>query len=85
MFTREEDRVRIQLQLLTNILIEGGQFCILEDLQTQVGILTGNSASTSDFKWSHEHFSVSWFVSEILNDIQLTCRVACGWFCKIGC
>ena len=32
---------------------------VLEYFWTQVGILTGNAASTSDFNWSHRHISVS--------------------------
>ena len=62
MFTSGEDRVRIQLQLLTTILKAGGQLWVLDDLWTQVDILTGNSASTSDFEWSHEHNTPSFFV-----------------------
>ena len=58
-FTCVEDRVWIPFQLLTTILKGGGHLWVLEDLWTQVGILTGNAASTSDFNWSHEHISVS--------------------------
>ena len=51
-FTKGEDRVRIQLQLLTIFLKGEGNFRILDELWTQVGIVTGNSASSSEFKWS---------------------------------
>ena len=34
------------------------QLRMLDELWTQVGILNGNSASTSDFNWSQEHISV---------------------------
>ena len=55
MFTREEVRVKIQLQLLSTFLGGDGQPWALGDLWTQMGDLSGNSASTSDFKQSHEH------------------------------
>ena len=52
LFTSEEDRLRIQLQMSTTILDGESQLWMLGDLWTQVGILTGKSASTSDFNWS---------------------------------
>ena len=42
-FTSGHERVRIQLQLLTTFLKNGGQLWMLDELQTQVGILTWNS------------------------------------------
>ena len=60
-FTRTEDRVRIQRQLLTPFPMARGQLCMLDDLSTQVGILTWNSASPSDFNWSQENIKVSQF------------------------
>ena len=53
MFTSVEDRVQVQIQLLTAFLKSGGQLWFLEDFWTQVGILTGNAVSSFDFNWSH--------------------------------
>ena len=58
-FISVEDRVRIQIQLLTTILEAGGQLWVLEDFWTLVGKLIGNEASTSDFNCSQKHISVS--------------------------
>ena len=57
--TSEEDCDRIQVQLLTTFLKGGGQLWVLDDLWTQLGILTVNSASTSDLNWNQERISVS--------------------------
>ena len=58
-FTTEEDRIRIQINLLTIFLRSGGQLWALEDYWTQVGVATGHSASIADFNWSPAHISVS--------------------------
>ena len=59
MFTTEEDRIRIQTNLLTIFLRIGGQLWALEDYWTQVGVATGLSASIADFIWSPACISVS--------------------------
>ena len=48
-FTSVEDRVCSQIQLLTTFMKVGDHLKVLEDFRTQVGILIGNAASTSDF------------------------------------
>ena len=58
-FTNEEDRIRIQNNLLTIFLKNGGQLWALEDYWTQVGVATGHSASIADFNWSPARISVS--------------------------
>ena len=58
-FTSEEDRIRIQINLLTIFLKSGGELWALEDYWTQVGVATGHSASIADFNWSPAHVSVS--------------------------
>ena len=58
-FTTEEDRIRIQINLLTIFLKSGGQLWALEDYWTQVGVATGHSASIADFNWSPARISVS--------------------------
>ena len=58
-FTTEEDRIRIQITLLTIFLRSGGQHWALEDYWTQVGVATGHSASIADFNWSPARISVS--------------------------
>ena len=60
-FTTEEDRIRIQINLLTIFLKSGGQLWALEDYWTQVGVATGHSASISDYSWSPARISVSSF------------------------
>ena len=60
-FTTEEDRIRIQINLLTIFLESGGQLWALEDHWTQVGVATGHSASIADFDWSPARTSVSNF------------------------
>ena len=67
-FTTEESRVRIQIKLLKI----GGQFWVMEDHWTQMGIATGHSAAIADFNWSLAHISVSNFgffsgVSHLVN------------------
>ena len=61
-FTSVDDDIRIQIQSLNTFLKGGGQLWMLDEIWTQVGFLTGNSASTSDFNWSQEHISVNYFV-----------------------
>ena len=58
-FTSATSQVLIQIYLLLIYLRGGGQFLALEDYWTQVGVLTGHSASTADFNWSACYFSVS--------------------------
>ena len=60
-FTTEDDRIRIQINLLTIFLKSGGQLWALEDYWTQVGVATGHSASIADFNWSPARVSVSNF------------------------
>ena len=47
-FTAEESRVRIQINLLRTFLKSGGQLWAFEDYWTQVGIATGPSAAFAD-------------------------------------
>ena len=65
MFKSEDDRVRLQLQLLTTFVRGGGQLWVLDDLWTQVGIVTEITVSTSFFNSSHQHINVSFFVTVI--------------------
>ena len=58
-FTTEESRVRIQMNLLMTCSKSGGQLWVLEDYWTQVGIATGHSAAVADFNWRPAHISVS--------------------------
>ena len=58
-FTTEEDRIRIQINLLTIFLRSGGQLWALEDYWTQFGVATGQSTSIEDFNWSPARISVS--------------------------
>ena len=60
-FTTEEDRIRVQINLLTIFLRSGGQLWALEDYWTQAGVATGHSASMADFNWSPACISVSNF------------------------
>ena len=60
-FTTEEDRILIQIDILTIFLKNGGQLWALEDYSTQVGVATGHSASIADFNWSPARISVSNF------------------------
>ena len=61
-FTTEESRVQILINLLPTFLESGGHFWALEDYWTQVGIATGHSAAVADFNWSPAHISVSVFL-----------------------
>ena len=58
-FTSASSRTLIQIELLLIFLRGGGQLWTLEEYWTQVGVLTGHSASTADFNWSSSHVSVS--------------------------
>ena len=57
-FTSANSRTLIQIELLLIFLRGGGQLWTLEEYWTQVGVLTGHSASTADFNWSSSHISV---------------------------
>ena len=58
-FTTASSRTLIQIELLLIFPRGGGQLWTLEEYWTQVGVLTGHSASTADFNWSSSYFSVS--------------------------
>ena len=58
-FARASSRTLIQIELLLIFLRGGGQLWTLEEYWTQVGVLTGHSASTADFNWSSSYISVS--------------------------
>ena len=58
-FTSACSRTLIQVELLLIFLGGGGQLWTLEEYWTQVGVLTGHSASTADFNWSSSYISVS--------------------------
>ena len=58
-FTTTTSRTLIQIELLLIFLREAGQLWTLEENWTQVGVLTGHSASTVDFNWSSSYISVS--------------------------
>ena len=60
-FTTEEDRIRVQINLLTIFLKSGGELWALEDYWTQVKVATGHLASIADFIWSPARISVSNF------------------------
>ena len=57
-FTSASSRTLIQIELLLIFLRGGGQLWTLEEYWTQVGVLTGHSASTADFNWNLSHISV---------------------------
>ena len=57
-FTSVNSRTLTQIELLLIFLRGGGQLWTLEEYWTQVGVLTGHSASTADFNWSSSHISV---------------------------
>ena len=57
-FTSASSRTLIQIELLLIFLRGGGQLWKLEEYWTQVGVLTGHSASTADFNWSSSYNSV---------------------------
>ena len=58
-FTSASSRTLIQIELLLIFLRGGGQLWTLEEYWTQVGVLTGHSASTADFNWGSSYISVS--------------------------
>ena len=58
-FTSANSRTLIQIELLLIFLRGGGRLWTLEKYWTQVGVLTGHSASTADFNWSSSYISVS--------------------------
>ena len=58
-FTSASSRTLIQIELLLIFLKGGGQLWTLDEYWTQVGVLTGHSASTADFNWSSSFISVS--------------------------
>ena len=57
-FTSASSRTLIQIELLLIFLRGEGQLWTLEEYWTQLGLLTGHSASTADFNWSSSHLSV---------------------------
>ena len=58
-FTSANSLTLIQIELLLIFLRGGGQLWTLEEYRTQVGVLTGHSASTANFNWSSSYISVS--------------------------
>ena len=58
-FTSASSRTLVQIELLLIFLRGGGQLWTLEEYWTQVGALTGHSASTADFNCSLSNVSVS--------------------------
>ena len=58
-FTTASSQTLIQIELLLIFLRGGGQLWTLEENWTQVGVLTGHSASTADFNWISSCISVS--------------------------
>ena len=59
-FTTKKDRVGFQIQLLMTNLTSGGELWDLEDYWTQVGLLTGHSATVADFSGIPERMSVGY-------------------------
>ena len=57
--TTASSRTLIQIELLLIFLRGDGQLWTLEEYWTQVGVLTGHSASTAEFNWSSSYISVS--------------------------
>ena len=58
-FTSASSRTLIQVEVLLIFLKSGGQLWTLQEYWTQVGVLTGHSASTAGFNWSASYVSVS--------------------------
>ena len=58
-FTSASWQTVIQIELLLICLKGGGQLWTLEEYWTQMGVLTGHSASTADFNWSASFIAVS--------------------------
>ena len=83
-FTTEEDRIRIQINILIFFLKSGGQLWASEDYWTQVGVVTGYSASIADFNWSPARISVSNldFLRNFIV-IVLFCRLVNLWALKL--
>ena len=77
LITSEEDRVRIEMQLLVTFPKEHVHLWVLDDMWTQAGILAGNSAATSNFILRQEYLRVSLFVAEIPYNVYLTCLLLC--------
>ena len=61
-FTSASSRTLTQIELLLIFLRGGCQLWTLEEYWTQVGVLTGHSASTADFNWSSSYISVSMWI-----------------------
>ena len=62
-FTSKSSRVLKQIELLLIFLKRSAQLWTLEEYWTQVGLFTGNSASTADFTWSAIHISLSYLLN----------------------
>ena len=77
LITSEEDCVRIELQLLVLFLKDDVQPWLSDNLWTQVGILAGKSAATSNFNLRQEYVRVSLFFTEIYYDVRMTCLLLC--------
>ena len=58
-FTTDSARSSMQIHLLTILLRKGGRLWTLEEYGTQVGVLTGHSASIAHFNWSASYISFS--------------------------
>ena len=58
-FTSASSRTQIQIELLIIFFRGRGQLWTLEEYCTQVGVLRGHTASTTDFNWSASYISVS--------------------------
>ena len=65
-FTTDSTRIRIQIEVFLLFLKSGGQLWALDHYWTQVGVLTGHSAATTDFNWSPSHISVSMDCFDVL-------------------
>ena len=57
-FTTVSSPTLIQIELLLIFLRGGGQVWTSQEYWTQVGVLTGHSASTADFNWNSSYISV---------------------------
>ena len=74
-FTTECSRVLTQIEFLLTFLKGGGQLWTLEEYWSQVGVLTGHSASSTDFNWSASHISVS--------SLLIVCKVNAGYWYRL--
>ena len=63
---------RVQLLFLTTFLKVERHSWLLKEFWTDVGMLTGDAASTFGFNRSYEHISVSIFMTEIAVDVFVT-------------